>query len=209
MWIPDGWGVQSSNETIGGDNQITDSYSVRYLLADDNGTLKARIDSEGRKIYAVLTVYVYAAARMDELGNLDRTLTVSRLSGWLPKSSGCSALTQKIRAVRRSGLTTSTPILTSSSSPKKQPTLRHVAWPNFTRLTLSCSSAISIGTASLRGSGTPDGFSGYRSADSADRWLGYPAVLYPLLGVIDGRICGAGSGSFRVPLLRDPIRGEW
>ena len=32
--------------------------------------------------------------------------------------------------------------------------------PNFTRLTLSCSSA----TASLRGSGTPDGFSGYRSA---------------------------------------------
>ena len=71
MWIPDGWGVQSSNETIGGDNQITDSYSVRYLLADDNGTLKARIDSDGRKIYAVLTVYVYAAARMDELGNLE------------------------------------------------------------------------------------------------------------------------------------------
>ena len=71
MWIPDGWGVQSSNETIGGDNQITDGYSVRYLLADDNGALKARIDSEGRKVYAVLTVYVYAAARMDEFGELD------------------------------------------------------------------------------------------------------------------------------------------
>ena len=52
--------------------------------------------------------------------------------------------------------------------------------PNFTRLTLSCSSAISIGTASLRGSGTPDGFSGHRSADSVARWLGYPAVLCPL-----------------------------
>src|SRR5690606_16923510 len=118
-------------------------------------------------------------------------------------------IAQVIQAVLSAGLTTRTQILARFSLPKKQPTLRHVAWPNFTRLTLSCSSAISIGTASLRGSGTPDGFSGYRSADSADRWLGYPAVLYPLLGVIDGRICGAGSGSFRVPLLRDPIRGEW
>lgn len=82
-WIDDGEGVQPGGD-VGGDVQVTEAFSRRFLLADDDGVVRGRAHTDHgdprhgslganatETLYSQVTMIWYGVARLTEDSELD------------------------------------------------------------------------------------------------------------------------------------------